>query len=327
MPSRSEGRPPFYGGGRPASGRARLRVAYPPAMPHVIVVGAGPAGASLAFVLADRGVEVTLLERQRDFAREFRGEVLLPSGLEALEQLGLGAALARRSPGAARVARGLPEPPRCCSVSRGGGSDLLRRASCRAPLSQPALLEAIVAAARGRGRGSASCAARPRATSCARAAASSACARPTRTPSVELRADLVVGADGRASVGAAPRGLRGAGAGRADGHRLVQGAALRAAPRRARLPRPRPPPDRVPRVRRPRAGGLGDPEGHLRRAAAPGDRALGARHGRPRDRRPGATPPGVGGRAPPPVPARLPGGPRRPLERARGAARSATPPT
>ena len=63
-------------------------------MPHLIVVGAGPAGASLAYLLASRGVDVTLVERQRDFAREFRGEVLMPSGVEALERMGLGAVLA-----------------------------------------------------------------------------------------------------------------------------------------------------------------------------------------------------------------------------------------
>jgi 2-polyprenyl-6-methoxyphenol hydroxylase-like FAD-dependent oxidoreductase len=58
-------------------------------MAHVIVVGAGPAGASLAYLLARRGVEVTLLERQSDFEREFRGEVLMPSAFEAFEQMGL----------------------------------------------------------------------------------------------------------------------------------------------------------------------------------------------------------------------------------------------
>jgi 2-polyprenyl-6-methoxyphenol hydroxylase-like FAD-dependent oxidoreductase len=58
-------------------------------MAHTIVVGAGPAGAALAFLLARRGLGVTLLERQTDFAREFRGELLLPGGLEALEQMGL----------------------------------------------------------------------------------------------------------------------------------------------------------------------------------------------------------------------------------------------
>ena len=61
----------------------------PDSSTSVIVVGAGPAGVSLAYLLASRGVSVTLLERQRDFAREFRGEVLLPSGLEALQQSGL----------------------------------------------------------------------------------------------------------------------------------------------------------------------------------------------------------------------------------------------
>ena len=56
---------------------------------RVIVVGAGPAGAALAFLLARRGIEVVLLERHTDFAREFRGEVLLPGGLEAVDQMGL----------------------------------------------------------------------------------------------------------------------------------------------------------------------------------------------------------------------------------------------
>src|SRR5215469_8884244 len=64
-------------------------------MAHAIVVGAGPAGASLAFLLADRGIEVTLLERQRDFAREFRGEVLLPGGIDALAQMGFAGSLAQ----------------------------------------------------------------------------------------------------------------------------------------------------------------------------------------------------------------------------------------
>ncbi len=57
--------------------------------PSVIVVGAGPAGATLAYLLGSRGIDVTLLERQHDFEREFRGEVLLPSGVEALTQMGL----------------------------------------------------------------------------------------------------------------------------------------------------------------------------------------------------------------------------------------------
>jgi len=61
-------------------------------MAHVVIVGAGPAGAALAYLLARRGVEVTLIERQTDFAREFRGEVLMPSGIDAFAQMGLRAA-------------------------------------------------------------------------------------------------------------------------------------------------------------------------------------------------------------------------------------------
>jgi 2-polyprenyl-6-methoxyphenol hydroxylase-like FAD-dependent oxidoreductase len=60
--------------------------------PHVVVVGAGPAGAALAYLLARRGIRVTLIERQTDFAREFRGEILMPSGIDALRQMGLGPA-------------------------------------------------------------------------------------------------------------------------------------------------------------------------------------------------------------------------------------------
>ncbi len=56
---------------------------------QVIIVGAGPAGAALALLLAQRGIEVTLLERHTDFAREFRGEVLLPGGLDVLDQIGV----------------------------------------------------------------------------------------------------------------------------------------------------------------------------------------------------------------------------------------------
>jgi len=60
---------------------------------HVAVVGAGPAGAALAFLFARRGISVTLVERQSDFAREFRGEGLMPGGVEALQQMGLAAEL------------------------------------------------------------------------------------------------------------------------------------------------------------------------------------------------------------------------------------------
>ena len=55
----------------------------------VVIVGAGPAGAGLALLLASRGVPVTLVERQLDFEREFRGELVMPSGLAALDAMGV----------------------------------------------------------------------------------------------------------------------------------------------------------------------------------------------------------------------------------------------
>lgn len=58
-------------------------------MPRVAIVGAGPTGASLALMLARRGISVTLIEAARDFQRQFRGEALMPSGLNALHQMGL----------------------------------------------------------------------------------------------------------------------------------------------------------------------------------------------------------------------------------------------
>ncbi len=56
----------------------------------VIIVGAGPAGASLALLLARGGVQVTLLEQETSFERVFRGEGLMPAGVDALGQMGLG---------------------------------------------------------------------------------------------------------------------------------------------------------------------------------------------------------------------------------------------
>ena len=57
--------------------------------PRVVVVGAGPAGASLALLLAREGVAVTLVEGSTSLERQFRGEALMPSGLEALAAMGL----------------------------------------------------------------------------------------------------------------------------------------------------------------------------------------------------------------------------------------------
>jgi len=53
------------------------------------IVGAGPAGAVLALLLARRGIAITLLEGHHDFDRDFRGDTIHPSVMEVMEELGL----------------------------------------------------------------------------------------------------------------------------------------------------------------------------------------------------------------------------------------------
>ena len=56
---------------------------------RVVIVGAGPAGATLALLLCRAGIGVTLVESNPGQRRCFRGEALMPSGLAALEQMAL----------------------------------------------------------------------------------------------------------------------------------------------------------------------------------------------------------------------------------------------
>lgn len=53
------------------------------------VVGGGPAGMMLGYLLARQGVRVTVLEKHLDFFRDFRGDTVHPSTLEVLNELGL----------------------------------------------------------------------------------------------------------------------------------------------------------------------------------------------------------------------------------------------
>jgi 2-polyprenyl-6-methoxyphenol hydroxylase-like FAD-dependent oxidoreductase len=55
----------------------------------VCIVGAGPAGLTLALELVRRGVRVTVLEQRADFARTFRGESLSPDSVWLLRRMGL----------------------------------------------------------------------------------------------------------------------------------------------------------------------------------------------------------------------------------------------
>ena len=53
------------------------------------VVGGGPAGVMLGYLLARAGVAVTVLEKHKDFNRDFRGDTVHPSTLEVMHELGI----------------------------------------------------------------------------------------------------------------------------------------------------------------------------------------------------------------------------------------------
>jgi 2-polyprenyl-6-methoxyphenol hydroxylase-like FAD-dependent oxidoreductase len=53
------------------------------------IVGGGPAGMMLGFLLARAGVDVLVLEKHADFLRDFRGDTIHPSTLELMHELGI----------------------------------------------------------------------------------------------------------------------------------------------------------------------------------------------------------------------------------------------
>jgi len=53
------------------------------------IAGGGPAGVMLGFLLARSGVGVVVLEKHKDFFRDFRGDTIHPSTLQVMHELGL----------------------------------------------------------------------------------------------------------------------------------------------------------------------------------------------------------------------------------------------
>ena len=53
------------------------------------IAGGGPAGLMLGYLLARAGVGVVVLEKHADFLRDFRGDTIHPSTLEVMRELGL----------------------------------------------------------------------------------------------------------------------------------------------------------------------------------------------------------------------------------------------
>src|SRR5579863_7902494 len=57
--------------------------------PHRVtccIAGGGPAGIMLGFLLARAGVAVLVLEKHRDFLRDFRGDTIHPSTLQVMHE-------------------------------------------------------------------------------------------------------------------------------------------------------------------------------------------------------------------------------------------------
>jgi 2-polyprenyl-6-methoxyphenol hydroxylase-like FAD-dependent oxidoreductase len=53
------------------------------------IVGGGPAGMMLGYLLGRAGIETLVLERHADFFRDFRGDTVHPSTLQVMDELGL----------------------------------------------------------------------------------------------------------------------------------------------------------------------------------------------------------------------------------------------
>ncbi|HXP86655.1 MAG TPA: FAD-dependent oxidoreductase [Bryobacteraceae bacterium] len=53
------------------------------------IVGGGPAGMMLGYLLARAGIEALVLEKHADFLRDFRGDTVHPSTLQVMHELGL----------------------------------------------------------------------------------------------------------------------------------------------------------------------------------------------------------------------------------------------
>ncbi len=60
-----------------------------PLQTAVCIVGGGPAGIVLALLLARQGIDVTVLEKHKDFNRDFRGDTIHAATLRVMRELGL----------------------------------------------------------------------------------------------------------------------------------------------------------------------------------------------------------------------------------------------
>jgi len=234
---------------------------------RVVIVGAGPAGMALAYLLARRGAGVTVLETHHDFARAFRGEGLQRSGIDAIRQMGLGEQfdhLPYIELGTIEMYSGGRLVVRTAAAGLGVRQTrwCRSRRCCNCWPTRPASTPP-----------SASRSASPCATSCADNGRVVGVRASAADGPREYRADLVVGADGRHAATPqaqwAPRNLRPA---RGLRHPLAQGPIPRrlSRPERPCCSRGRPTAPAWPsHGRRSAPGRLRDPQRRLRRPSRP----------------------------------------------------------
>ena len=189
----------------------------------------------LGFLLARAGVDVVVLEKHADFLRDFRGDTIHPSTLEIMYELGILDDFLKRPHQEVRALAGQIGDERVVARRFLASADAL-------PLHR---FDAAMGLSRFSRRAGAALSELPPQDAGARVTDLSSSdgrvlGRQAETPDgpLEIRADLVVGADGRHSDVRDARRARGRGFRRADGRALVP--PLEARERRPAIARPHP---------------------------------------------------------------------------------------